>query len=857
MAEKIGLTSAEAAARLQKNGRNELSKKQKSKLAGIILEQFKDYMVLVLIGAAVVSALMRQFTEAFSVLVIVLVNALLGVIQEYRTEKALDRLKAMNAPSARVLRDGAERTVPSAELVAGDVLLLEEGDRVGADGELVTIANLSCDESMLTGESLPVRKSYSAKKVYMGTMVTEGRGRAVVTATGMQTEMGKIAALLGSAAAEQTPLQKRLKSLGKVILVCCLVVCAGVTVTGILRGESVLEMLLAGISLAVAAIPEGLPAVVTVSLAMGIARMSKLSAVIRRFPAVETLGCVDVICSDKTGTLTENRMTVTQLYCDGAQRDFPCAPSPAALQLMQSGVLCSNARLERSGRRTVVVGDPTEGAIVAAAAAMKVTAKSLAAECARVQEFPFSSDRKRMSVAVRSEKGLTGHIKGAPDVILPRCDRVMKNGAVVPLSADERERILAANKKMAESALRVLAVAFRPDVPAPEIGAVENGCVFLGLFGMMDPPRAEAYEAVADCRRAGIRPVMITGDHRDTARAVAEKLGIAKSGDRLLTGDELDAPGEDGLAELAGEVSVYARVSPRHKLMIVRALKRRGLVTAMTGDGVNDAPAVKEADIGICMGKTGTDVTKEASDVVLLDDNFASIVSIVRQGRMIYDNIRKFIRYMLSSNLGEVLTMFAAILFLLPLPLLPVHILLVNLVTDGLPAMALSMDPASGDVMRRPPRGRGESIFAHGLGVHILLRGLFIAAGTVGMFYLTMTSSGDLVLARTAAFVTLAVSQLIFVFECKSEQHGMFSKSIFNNPYLILAVLSSLAVMGCAVYIPALASLFSFAPLSLRQLGFCVGISALGALISSLSTFLIRRRRPAPKRKLSPRRGKA
>ena len=848
MAEKKGLTSAEVAARLAQDGHNTLSAKQKSRLGAIILEQFKDYMVLMLIGAAIVSALMRQFTEAFSVLAIVLINALLGVVQEYRTEKALDRLKAMSAPTARVFRDGAERLIPSAELVAGDRLLLEEGDRIGADGALVVCNGLACDESMLTGESIPVRKSLSAKAVYMGTLVTAGRGEAVVTATGMRTEMGKIASLLGSAAVEQTPLQKRLKSLGKVILVCCLLICACVTVTGILRGEDVLEMLLSGISLAVAAIPEGLPAVVTVSLAMGISRMSKQSAVIRRFPAVETLGCVDVICSDKTGTLTENRMTATRFWVDGDLRDTGGAPSPALLQMMESGVLCSNARLVRRGRRTELVGDPTEGAILSAAASFNVTAASLAGQCTRVREFPFSSERRRMSVAVQTSGGLTGHLKGAPDELLRRCDRIMLNGRIEPLTPALRTQAEAASRTLAEEALRVLAVAFRPSLPAADISHTESGCVLLGLIGMMDPPRREAFGAVEECKRAGIRPVMITGDHRATARAIAERLGIAKSGDRILTGAELDALSESELAAVSGDVSVYARVSPRHKLMIVRALKRRGLVTAMTGDGVNDAPAVKEADIGICMGKTGADVTKESSDVMLLDDNFASIVSIVRQGRMIYDNIRKFIRYMLSSNLGEVLTMFAAILFALPLPLLPVHILLVNLATDGLPAMALSMDPASDDVMSRPPRGRGESIFAHGLGLHILLRGFFIGACTVGMFWVTLRQCGDVMPARTAAFLTLAASQLIFVFECKSEQKGMFSRRIFNNPYLILAVVSSFALMGCAVYIPALAAFFSLTPLSLRMLGRCLGVSVLGAVLSSLATCLTRRRHSSGRR---------
>lgn len=834
-----GLSSAEAARRLGEHGRNELTQKQGTKLWAIIAAQFKDYMVLVLIGAAIVSALMHQFTEAFSVLAIVLVNALLGVFQEYRTERALERLKAMGAPTARVVRDGKEQTVAAAELVMGDLIVLEEGDRIGADGELTEIAALACDESMLTGESLAVRKSQTAAKVFAGTLVTEGRGQAIVTATGMKTEMGKIAELLENAEAEPTPLQKRLKTLGKVLVVCCLVICAGVTVTGILRGESAITMLLSGISLAVAAIPEGLPAVVTVSLAMGISRMSRQAAVIRRFPAVETLGCVDVICSDKTGTLTENRMTVTRFFADGRLQDCPATASPTLTQLLTSGVLCSNARIEHRGKRAVAVGDPTEGAIVLAAHDAKLSARALAAAHARVREFPFSSERKRMSVVTAERGVLTAHVKGAPDVVLPRCDRMLRNGAVVPLTPADRRAILAANSEMARGALRVLAIAYHPNLDAATEEEAEQHGVFLGLVGMMDPPRKEALAAVSECRRAGIRPVMITGDHRETARAIAEKLGIAQSGDRVLTGEELDSMSEEALAAVSADVSVYARVSPRHKLMIVRALKRRGLVTAMTGDGVNDAPAVKEADIGICMGKTGTDVTKEASDVLLLDDNFASIVAIIRQGRMIYDNIRKFIRYMLSSNLGEVLTMFAAIVLALPMPLMPVHILLVNLVTDGLPAMALSADPAAPDLMRRSPRGRGESIFAHGLAVKILLRGLFIALGTLGIFAWVQADTNSLGAARTAAFVTLAVSQLIFVFECRSEQKGMFSKAILQNRWLVLAVLSSLAVLAAAIYLPTLSALFSLAPLPLPIIGLCTAISLAGALVSSLATRLV------------------
>ena len=829
MAKLAGLTEEEAARRLVRDGPNQLARRSGSHLGAIILEQFRDYMVLVLVGAAVVSALLEQFTEAFTVLGIVLLNAVLGVVQQYRTERALERLNEMNAPTAQVIRDGRERCIPAAEVVVGDVLILAEGDRISADGRLTELHGLACDESMLTGESIPVHKAKNGAPVYMGTMVTAGHGAAVVTATGMSTEMGKIADLLSDAATEQTPLQQRLKSLGRFLLAACLAVCAAVSVTGILRGEDPLEMMLSGISLAVAAIPEGLPAVVTVALAMGVSRMSKRSAVIRRMPAVETLGCVDVICSDKTGTLTENRMTVTDVVCGTSRADVM---SDEAAALLRYAALCCNAGDDS--------GDPTERAIVQAARRTGTDAASLAA-CPRVRELPFTSERRRMDVSVRENGRLTAISKGAPDVILPCCTQLMRGGVLMPLTDVDRRRIDELRRELTGRALRVLAVSIRPDCADVTDGLA--GAAFVGLIGMKDPPRREVRDAVAECAAAGIRPVMITGDHRDTALAVAGELGIARHGDRALTGDELERMDEDALSRAVGEVSVYARVSPRHKLLIVRAMKRRGLVTAMTGDGVNDAPAVREADIGVCMGGTGTDVTREAADVVLLDDNFASIVDIVRQGRVIYANIRKFIRYMLSSNLGEVLTMLAAILLRLPLPLLPVHILLVNLVTDGLPAMALSLDPADADVMRHPPRGRSESVFANGLAFHILVRGLVIAGGTVGVFVLTQRFTGSTDAARTAAFLTLAASQLIFVFECRSERHGMFSRHVFANRYLVGAVASSLAVMALAVWVPPLASLFRFVPLSGRVTGWCAAVSGAGAVVSSLVTVAIRRKK--------------
>ena len=832
-----GLTEAEAAARLAKYGKNEFAKGSSRKLISIIIEQFKDCMVLVLIAAAVVSAFLGEFTEAFTVLGIVLANALLGTVQSWRTEKAVAALNAMSAPTARVLRDGTVSQIEARNLVPGDVILLSAGDRIGADGDLIEANSLSCDESMLTGESIPAEKQGGKDKVFMGTMVMTGSGKARVFATGSSTEMGKIAGMLSDVTPEQTPLQKRLKSLGRTLLLCCLAVCAGVSVTGYLRGEDLLTMFLSGVSLAVAAIPEGLPAVVTVSLALGVTKMSKQSAMIRKMPAVETLGCVEVICSDKTGTLTENRMRLSRVFV----LDEGIAPAEElglrGEELLKKAVLASQAEASvKNGNISAPTASATESAILISAAGRGIYRADMS-EYRFVSENAFTSERKRMSRIYRTKNGaLSSFVKGAPEYILPLCSKTVKHGKEKNMSERERRDILSAMHKMASDGERVIAVAFREGITSCDAASAENGLTFCGLTGLIDPPRKEAALAVEEAKKACIRTVMITGDSPDTARAIAAKLGIDPS--RVVTGAELDRTDDEELSRLVPKVSVFARVTPKHKHKIVRILKKLGCVTAMTGDGVNDAPAVSEADVGVAMGKTGTDVTREAADIVLADDNFASIVDAVRQGRMIYDNIRKFLRYMLSSNLGEVLTMFAAILFVLPLPLLPVHILLVNLVTDGLPAMALCMDPPDGNVMRCPPRGKNEGVFANGLGVGIFLRGLFIAAGTVGVFYLSLAHGEEI--ARTAAFFTLASSQLIFVFECRSEKRGMFSPHIFSNKWLVAAVLASAAIMVCAVYVPVLQTVFGFAPMPGEILSLSLAAAFGGAVISSLTNIIIR-----------------
>jgi Ca2+-transporting ATPase len=860
---KRGLSEHEAKQRLKKYGPNVFTQKKKVRPAAIFLAQFKDVLIIILIISTLLSVFMGEFTEAVAILLIIMLNAIMGFVQEYRTEKTLDALKSMAAPTARTIRAGVSQTVPAAQIVPGDIVLLEAGDRVPADAHLIGAAGIGADESLLTGESLPVNKR-SGDSVYMGTMITKGHAEALVYATGMTTEMGRIAGMLGSIEDEQTPLQKRLEQLGKFIAIGCLIICAVVSVTGILRGEPVFNMIVTGISLAVAAVPEGLPAIVTISLALGVSRMLKRNALIRKLTSVETLGCASVICSDKTGTLTENRMTVREIYVMGrtvgvtgsgtkAEGDFTTGgvrTAPSALgdvrRVLEIGTCCNNASLKtdaRSGllRRgrpkiTGITGDPTEAALLIAAEKAGITAHDMASRYRRISELPFDSDRKCMSVTVAGQNGERRlFVKGAPDVMLKKCAYVLSGGTKRPMTDAERREILAANDAMAGRALRVLAFACRDDPPRtqrPE--ELENSLTFAGLEGMMDPPRPEACEAVRKCRRAGIKVVMITGDHEKTAAAVAKELGILNSGDEVVTGAELERMSDAELMRRAPRISVYARVSPGHKLRIVRSYKRCGNVVAMTGDGVNDAPAVKEADIGVSMGRTGTDVTKEASSIVLLDDNFASMVSAVEEGRVIYSNIRKFIRYMLSCNIGEVLTMFLGMLFGMPVVLLPIQILWVNLVTDGLPAIALSLEPPDDDVMDKPPRGVDESIFSGGLAGTMILRGCIIGLSTLGVFISVLKFSGVLVEARTAAFLTLVLVQLIHVFECKSETKSLMHINVFSNIQLVFASLISLAMMLAVICLPSLRPIFATSALTFSEVLRVVGYSLIGPVIAAL-----------------------
>ncbi|GAB2702371.1 calcium-translocating P-type ATPase, SERCA-type [Paenibacillus thermoaerophilus] len=850
-----GLGEEEANRRLTEAGSNELAEKAAISPLALFLNQFKDFMVLVLMAATLISGLLGEYLDAITIVAIIVLNGVMGFVQEFRAERSLRALKELSAPNARVLRGGVVKTIPANRLVPGDIVLVESGDRVPADLRWLSCSSLYVEESALTGESMPVEKRSEAIAAdelplgdqrnlgFMGTMVTRGTGRGIVVRTGMATEMGKIADLIQSAEEQQTPLQHRLEQLGKYLIYIALALTVVVVLAGIWHGQQPYMMFLAGVSLAVAAIPEGLPAIVTIALAIGVQRMIKRRAIVRKLPSVETLGCASVICSDKTGTLTQNKMTVTHLWTGGRlfevtgegyapegdilENGRPVDPKRdgALKRMLQIAALCNNASLridegearkpgkkgkgaaEDYGPRWVLDGDPTEGALLALAAKGGLDKSSLEAAYKRAGEIPFESDRKRMTVVVRHQGGRQAMTKGAPDVLLDLCSYILWEGQVIPLTATLKAKVLAANEGMARGALRVIGMAYRDLKPAGQgedvTADAEQSLVFAGLAGMIDPPRREVREAIQKCRQASIRTVMITGDHQTTAEAIARQLGMLPAGALVLSGRELDALSEDELDGKIERVAVFARVSPEHKLRIVKALQRRGHIVAMTGDGVNDAPAIKAADIGIAMGQSGTDVSREASSLVLSDDNFATIVFAVEEGRGIYENIRKFIRYLLASNVGEIMTMFLAMMVGLPMPLVPIQILWVNLVTDGLPAMALGVDQAEKDLMQQKPRPAKENIFARRLGWKIISRGLLIGLCTLGAFWIVLAQNpddaGQLVRAQTVAFATLVMAQLIHVFDCRSSR-SVFHRNPLQNKLLVFAVLSSLALMLAVLY---------------------------------------------------------
>ncbi|GMX62274.1 calcium-translocating P-type ATPase, SERCA-type [Paenibacillus elgii] len=891
-----GLTTEESEKRLAAYGKNELAEGQGVSPVTLFLNQFKDFMVLVLAGATLVSGLLGEYLDAVAIIAIIIMNGILGFVQEFRAERSLRALKELSAPNAKVLREGQVELIPARWLVPGDIVVLESGDRVPADIRFIETNGLYAEESALTGESVPVAKHTAPLEGediplgdqrnvgFMGTMLTRGTAKGVVVRTGMATEMGKIADLIQNTDATETPLQHRLEQLGKILIVVALALTVMVVVAGILHGQEPYGMFLAGVSLAVAAIPEGLPAIVTIALALGVQRMIQRKAIVRKLPSVETLGCASVICSDKTGTLTQNKMAVTHLWTGGELLEVTgngydprgdilkqgqhvdVRKNQMLRRLLQVSVLCNNAELreERTESKTKqpeaeqegvwsIKGDPTEGALVVLGAKAGVTQQSLEGLYRRVVEFPFDSERKRMSVIVEHQGGRMVCTKGAPDVLVQQCAYVLWDDKIIPFTPTLKQKVMAANEGMAKNALRVLGLAYRdlkPTERSEEETAVESQLVFVGLTGMIDPPRKEAREAILKCRKAGIKTVMITGDHQTTAEAIARQIGILPQDGLALNGQQLSAMSDDDLDKRIGEVYVYARVSPEHKLRIVKSLQRQGHVVAMTGDGVNDAPAIKAADIGIAMGISGTDVSKEASALVLSDDNFATIVSAIEEGRGIYENIRKFIRYLLASNVGEILTMFLAMLAGLPLPLVPIQILWVNLVTDGLPAMALGVDQAEKDLMQQKPRMAKENIFARRLGWKIISRGILIGLCTLAAFYITLKQGGDgsgaLIKAQTVAFVTLVMAQLIHVFDCRSSR-SIFHRNPLQNKWLVMAVVSSLLLMLPVLYVEKLQPIFKTVPLGVADWVLVLVFAGIPTFLMGIGSLMSkpRKRKPA------------
>ncbi|SES73677.1 calcium-transporting P-type ATPase, PMR1-type [Anaerobranca gottschalkii] len=856
-----GLSSKNHLQRLKKDGENLLEKNQGISGISIFVSQFKDPMVLILLAATLISLVLGEYYDAITILVIIFINAILGFVQEYKAEKSLQALAKLTSPKAKVLRDGRIIHVDTKDLVVGDIVFLTSGDKVPADLRLIETYSLEVDEAALTGESVPVQKDSSllvegkniaeaVNACFMGTSVTKGRGTGVVIATGMNTAMGKIARMIQKAENEPTPLQKRLAQLGKVLVSICLVVSVMVVLLGIWRGEEIYKMFLAGVSLAVAAIPEGLPAIVTVCLAIGVQRMLKRRAIVRKLPAVETLGCATVICSDKTGTLTQNKMTVEKIFLDNKYIDITgngynpqgqlleknkvvTKDNKMVQKLMEIAVLCNTTRLfkknieikglfRRDKEQWSIDGDPTEGALLVMAAKVDYWREKVLEEYKIIKEYPFDSSRKMMSVVVQNSKGFYSYTKGAPDIILDRCNRILENGLEKTLSWEYKEKIKKVISQFASEGYRTLALSYNL---YSSDNNVEKDMVFVGICAISDPPREEVYSAVEKCKHAGIKTVMITGDHKETAVAIAKQLNILPSYGRVVTGEEMNSMSDDELLEIIDDVYVFARVLPEHKLKIVKALKKKGHVVAMTGDGINDGPAIKEADIGIAMGITGTEVTKEAASLILTDDNFATIVEAVEEGRGIYDNIRKFIRFLLSCNIGEIMTMFLAMLMGLPLPLRPIQILWVNLVTDGLPALALGLEKGEKDIMLRKPRSKDESVFSNGLDFKILTKGISIGFITLTLFILGYRKSyGNLDFARTMAFSTLIVVQLFHVFECKSERKSIFEVNIFNNLYLIFAVFSSFILLMIVIYFPTLQKVFGTKPLNIEDWLLIIGI---------------------------------
>ena len=862
-----GLTTEEASRRLTEVGFNELEAAHRIHPLRLLIDQLRNVLILILLVAVALSAVLGHATEAIVITIIVLFAVLLGFVQEYKAERAIEALRAMAAPTATVLRDGQAVEVPTRELVPGDVMLLESGDRVAADGRVFEAASLQVEEAALTGESLPVEKQTGTlpdrelpvgdrlNMVYAGTTITYGRGRAVAVATGMNTEFGEIAQLLQTVERTRTPLQLSLDRVGMTLARAAIVLVLLVVSVGLVRGQPFVEMLLFGAALAVAVVPEALPAVITISLTLAAQRMVKRNALIRRLPATETLGSVSVICSDKTGTLTKDEMTARKVFVAGEMLEVsgagyepegefsrdgaPVEPPPALADMLRAAVLASEARLFHDDEegQWKLHGDPTEGALLVAAAKAGIDKPTVDAELPRIDEIPFSSEAKRVTTLHQTPEGVVAYAKGAPEVILSSCARQLTEAGEKPLSPEDRAALLDIAHDMAADALRVLAVARRSDATRE---TAEEEMTFLGLVGMIDPPRPEAKAAVRTCEGAGIRPVMITGDHPVTAQAIARELGVLTSG-RTVTGSELESMSDEDLHRDVEDIQVYARVAPAHKLRVVTALQDNGHYVAMTGDGVNDAPALKKADIGIAMGITGTDVTKEAGAMTLTDDNFASIVAAIEEGRRVFANIKKYLMYLLAANLGEIVLLVGVSLLGRPLPLSAVQILYVNLATDGLPALALSVDPAERDIMRRPPRAHGTGIFTRPVVTLIVVAGLGSALITFGLFSWALSSGRPLAEAMTMTFATLVLVEFFKAYSLRSYRHSVLDRP-FANKWLNLAIAWELIMLALVVNVPFLQNAFGTTPLAAQE---WVLIAALAFLIVPLleaAKWVLRRR---------------
>ena len=859
---KTGLSTEEAKKRLEKYGLNKLKGKPKKSLLQLFLAQLKDVLIYVLIGAAVINIIAHGtegIPDALIILAVVLINALVGVIQESKAEKALEALQQMTAPKSLVRRNGEVIEINSEELVPGDILIIDAGRYIPADVRLIESANLQIQESSLTGESVPSEKNAdfitSDEKIsvgdkenmaFMSTIAIYGRGEGVVVATAMDTEIGKIAKILDEDENMLTPLQIKLEELGKTLGYGALAICGIIFVVGMLQGRQVVEMFMTSISLAVAAIPEGLVAIVAIVLSLGVKSMSRKNAIVRKLPAVETLGAVNIICSDKTGTLTQNKMTVVKTYTLDNLKDISDERNQKAnvdeTELIRSFVLCSDASID-GGQD---IGDPTEVALVVLGDKFNLEKNTLNAEYKRVGENPFDSDRKLMSTLNEEGNKFRVHTKGAIDNILMRSNRILVNGEILPITDEAKAKILKVAENMSDDALRVLGVAFKDVDTEIDPEEMEKDLVVVGIVGMIDPPRIEVKDSIEEAKRAGITPIMITGDHKNTAVAIAKELGIAKDISQSLTGSEIDSIPDEKFAKEINNYRVFARVSPEHKVKIVRAFKKQGNIVSMTGDGVNDAPSLKSADIGVAMGITGTDVSKGASDMILTDDNFTTIVHAIEEGRNIYNNIKKTIMFLLSCNLGEVLCVFFATVFGWAMPLVPTQLLWVNLITDTLPAISLGMDPGDKDVMNRKPRDPKESFFAEGAGMRAIVGGVLIGILTLVAFYLGIIHSGDVPIkeakdgteivtyGRTMAFIVLTFSQLFYSLSMRNSKKTIFEVGFFGNMFLIISIIISIILQVLLISIPPIAKMFKVTALDPSHWGMVIGLSLIPFAINEI-----------------------